>query len=63
MVELSWSCNERAVLPTSGSAELLQSQGFGQAFLNEALGGGDGGGSIRTCTLGWIQEHELLDLL
>ena len=37
MVEFSWSGNERAVLSTWGNAELLQSQGFGQAFLNEAL--------------------------
>ena len=41
---------------------MLQAQGFGQAFLDEALGGEDGGGAVRAGTLGGVQEHELLDL-
>src|SRR5271157_2197357 len=63
VVDFSLSCHETAVLPTWGTTELLQAQGFGQAFLDEALGGDHGGGSIRTRTLGGIQEYELLDLL
>jgi len=46
VVEFSQSCPERVVLPTWGTAELLQAQGFGQPFLDEALGGDHGGGSI-----------------
>src|SRR5271157_4377915 len=52
VVDFSLSCHETAVLPTWGTTELLQAQGFGQAFLDEALGGDHGGGSIRTRTLG-----------
>ena len=62
VVEFSWSYHEQVVLPTWGTTELLQAQGFGQAFLDEALGGEDGGGAIRAWTLGRVQEHELLDL-
>ena len=62
VVEFSWSCHERVVLPTWGRTEMLQAQGFGQAFLDEALGGEDGGGAVRAGTLGGVQEHELLDL-
>ena len=51
------------VLPTWGTTELLQAQGFGQALLHEALGGDHGGGAIRTRALGGIQEYKLLDLL
>ncbi|HMD86237.1 MAG TPA: hypothetical protein VKO18_16210, partial [Terriglobia bacterium] len=32
VVDFSLSCHETAVLPTWGTTELLQAQGFGQAF-------------------------------
>jgi hypothetical protein len=55
--------NEPVVLPSWGTAKLLQAQGIGQASLDQTVRCDHRGRAVKASAQGRVQKYELLNVL